>query len=75
MIMPAPRASSHTDRARTARSGREATIGRDDEARVLVLLLALAAALYLVVWLIERPEGDGRLPEPVTAEEAAPGPS
>jgi hypothetical protein len=73
MIMPAPRASSHTDRARTARSGREATIGRDDEARVL--LLVLAAALYLVVWLIERPEGDGRLPEPVTAEEAAPGPS
>jgi hypothetical protein len=49
MIVPMTRAS---------RSGREATIGSDDETPVLVLLLALAAALYLVVWLVERP-GDG----------------
>ena len=30
-------------------------MGRDDEPRILFVLLALAAALYLVVWLVERP--------------------
>ena len=40
---------------------RKLAIGRDDETPVLVLLLALAAALYLLVWLVERP-GDGEGP-------------
>jgi hypothetical protein len=62
MIVPMPRAS---------RSGREATIGSDDETPVLVLLLALAAALYLLVWLVERPGGDEEPFEPVPVEGGA----
>ena len=46
---------------------------RDDEPAALYALLALAAALYIVAWLAERPESDGRPPEPAPAEEVAPG--
>ena len=45
-------------------------MGRGDETGALLVLLALAAALYLTVWWIERPEGDTGLPVPV--QEAAP---
>ncbi len=45
---------------------------KDDEPAALLALLALAAVLYLFVWWVERPEGDGRPPEPAPAEGAAP---
>jgi hypothetical protein len=38
---------------------------------VLVLLLALAAALYLLVWLVERPGGGEEPFEPVPVEGGA----
>ncbi len=47
-------------------------MGRGDETGALLVLLALAAALYLAVWLVERPEGDRRPPEPAPAEGATP---
>ena len=59
MIVLAPRASSHAARARVSRAARRgAARGRDDEPRILFVLLALAVALYLVVWLVERPAVD-----------------
>ena len=47
-------------------------MGRGAETGALLVLLALAAALYLAVWWVERPEGGGRPPEPAPAGEAAP---
>jgi hypothetical protein len=47
-------------------------MGRSDETGALLVLLVLAAVLYLAVWWADRPEGDGRLPEPAPAEGAAP---
>ena len=44
---------------------------RDDEPAALYALLALAAALYLIVWLVERPDGDNELPTPTPAGQAA----
>ncbi len=47
-------------------------MGRGDESGALLVLLAMAAALYLAVWLVERPEGDRRPSEPAPAEGATP---
>jgi hypothetical protein len=45
---------------------------KDDEPAALLALLALAATLYLFVWLIEQP-GDGEeLLEPAPVESATP---
>ncbi len=47
-------------------------MGREDELRVLFALLALAAVLYLAVWLTERPGEDQRLPEGGCVQDSAP---
>ncbi len=47
-------------------------MGRSDETGALLVLLGLAAALYLAVWLVERPEGDRKAPGPAPAQGAAP---
>jgi hypothetical protein len=44
-------------------AGRGATMGRGDETGALLVLLALAAALYLAVWLAEGSGGGGKSPE------------
>ena len=48
-------------------------MGRGDEAGALFVLLAMAAVLYLVAWLVEPPgEEEEGLPEPVPAEDFVP---
>ncbi len=48
-------------------------MANDDEPAALYALLALAAMLYLVVWLVERPVADDDALEPVRGENTPPG--
>jgi hypothetical protein len=68
VFIGAPRTSSHTDQTEAPPRAGEVMMGRGDEIRALFVLLAMAAVLYLVVWLVEPLGEEEELPEPVPAE-------